>query len=164
MKVLWEKSTGKAREYESVDAREMLKNSPDLYTDVDPNPPDKDDPDGDGKKGAPQNVGNVENEFRRKAIGDQPPEKERDQVVILNPVTDTPLMAPRAGTTEEDKKAAADAKAKAEAEQPKPVLQAQVARPVTPPLPTRPSAEVTPQRTAAAPLRTAAVNNPADKK
>ena len=101
MKVLYEKSTGKPREYEAVDAREILKNSPDLYTDANPNPPD--DPDGDGFKGAPVNEGTVQDEFRREPVGDDPPEATREQVIIRNPVTDRPRMAdPAAGEQAED--------------------------------------------------------------
>lgn len=107
MKMLWNKETGEAREYEAVDAREMVKNSPDLYTDQNPNPGN--DPDGDGKEGAPQNVASVENEFRREPVGDDPPVKERDQVIIRNPVTDRPRMAPVAGTTDADRRAKDDA-------------------------------------------------------
>lgn len=95
-KVLWNKKTGQAKEYEGVDAREILERSPELYTDVDPNAPKKgakNDPDGDGFEGAPQNVATVENEFRREPVGDNPPAKERDEVIIRNPVTDTPRMA-----------------------------------------------------------------------
>lgn len=90
MKTIWNKETGEARAYESVDAREILANS-DVYTDQNPNPPK--DPDGDGKEGAPQNVASVENEFRREPVGDNPPGKEREGVIIRNPVTDQPLMA-----------------------------------------------------------------------
>ncbi|MFA7308195.1 MAG: hypothetical protein WC026_16155 [Hyphomicrobium sp.] len=36
MKTIWNKQTGEPREYESVDAREILANSPELYTDKDP--------------------------------------------------------------------------------------------------------------------------------
>lgn len=93
MKTLWNKQTGEAREYEGVDAREILEQSPEIYTDVDPNGADPKDPDGDGFEGAPQNVANVENEFRREPVGDDPPAKERDEVIIRNPVTDTPVMA-----------------------------------------------------------------------
>lgn len=91
-KIIWNKQTGEAHEYEGVDAREILENSPGIYTDVDPNGDPK-DPDGDGFEGAPQNVANVENEFRREPVGDNPPAKERDEVIIRNPVTDTPRMA-----------------------------------------------------------------------
>lgn len=93
-KVLWNKETGEAREYEGVDAREILAASPDLYTDEDPSgAKGKNDPDGDGFQGAPQNVASVEGEFRREPVGDDPPAKERDEVIIRNPVTDTPRMA-----------------------------------------------------------------------
>ncbi len=95
MKTLWNKKTGEAREYESVDAREIMTASPDVYTDVNPKGSPK-DPDGDGVEGAPQNVANVENEFRREPVGDNPPAQERDEVIIRNPVTDTPRMAPPA--------------------------------------------------------------------
>lgn len=37
MKTIWNKHTGVAKQYDDVDAREILANSPDLYTDVDPN-------------------------------------------------------------------------------------------------------------------------------
>jgi hypothetical protein len=93
MKTIWNKQTGEAAEYEGVDAREILANS-DLYTDVDPNGGNAKDPDGDGFEGAPQNVANVENEFRREPVGDNPPAKERDEAIIRNPVTDQPKMAP----------------------------------------------------------------------
>jgi hypothetical protein len=113
MKTIWNKQTGEAAEYESVDAREILANSPDLYTDVDPGGADPVDPDGDGFEGAPQNVANVENEFRREPVGDDPPAKEREEVIIRNPVTDTPRMAPAAdGDDEATAKAKADLKAK----------------------------------------------------
>jgi len=95
MKTIWNKETGEAREYESVDAREILKNS-DVYTDVNPKPGDPKDPDRDGKEGGPQNVANVENEFRREPVGDDVPVKEREGVIIRNPVTDQPRMAVRA--------------------------------------------------------------------
>lgn len=36
MKMLWNRETGESRAYEHVDAREILKVSPDLYTDKDP--------------------------------------------------------------------------------------------------------------------------------
>lgn len=91
-KVIWNKQTGEAAEYEGVDAREILACSPDIYTDVNPHG-DAKDPDGDGFEGAPQNVANVENEFRREPVGDNPPAQERDEVIIRNPVTDTPKMA-----------------------------------------------------------------------
>lgn len=98
-KVLWNKQTGEAREYEGVDAREILATSPELYTDEDPTAgkKGKNDPDGDGVEGAPQPVANVENEFRREPVGDNPPAAERDEVIVRNSVTDTPLMAPPAG-------------------------------------------------------------------
>lgn len=104
MKTIWNKQTGEAREYESVDAREILKHS-DVYTDHNPRGGDPKDPDGDGIKGAPQNEASVQDEFRREPVGDDPPAKERDQVIIRNPVTDQPRMAPRA----EDDRAAKDA-------------------------------------------------------
>jgi|GEM_PF-5200935 len=91
MKVIWNKETGEAHSYESVDAREILKNS-DVYTDQDPNP----EKDKDGKIVGPQNVANVENEFRREPVGDDVPGSDRVGVIIRNPVTDQPLMAPRA--------------------------------------------------------------------
>lgn len=98
-KVIWNKETGEAREYEGVDAREILATSPDIYTDVDPaaGKKGKNDPDGDGFEGAPQNVANVENEFRREPVGADPVAKERDEVIVRNPVTDTPRMAPAPG-------------------------------------------------------------------
>lgn len=101
MKTIWNKKTGEPREYEAVDAREILTNSPDLYTDVDPNAKKSTkgmDPDGDGREGHPQNVANVENEFRREAVGDDPPPaEERTETIIRNPVTDRPRMADSAG-------------------------------------------------------------------
>jgi hypothetical protein len=97
MKTIWNKETGEAREYEGVDAREILANSPELYTDVDPKGGNPKDLDGDGE-GTPQNVANVENEFRREPVGDNPPAKERDEVIIRNPVTDQPRMAEPAAT------------------------------------------------------------------
>jgi hypothetical protein len=96
MQTIWNKKTGEAREYEGVDAREILANSPDLYTDVNPKGGNPKDPDGDGFEGAPQNVANVENEFRREPVGSNPPAKERDQAIIRNPVSDQPRMAPPA--------------------------------------------------------------------
>lgn len=93
MKTIWNKQTGEAKAYEAVDAREILANSPDIYTDQDPKGGDPKDPDKDGFEGAPQNVANVENEFRREPVGDDPPAKERDEVIIRNPVTDQPVMA-----------------------------------------------------------------------
>jgi hypothetical protein len=96
MKTIWNKQTGEAREYEAVDAREILAKSPDIYTDQNPKG-DAKDPDGDGYKGSPQNVANVENEFRREPVGDNPPAKPRDEAVIRNPVTDQPKMAETAG-------------------------------------------------------------------
>jgi hypothetical protein len=99
--VLWNKDTGEASEYEGVDAREILARSPDLYSTEAPAAKRrgraKNDPDGDGVEGAPQNVANVENEFRREPVGSNPPAQERDEVVIRNPVTDNPRMAPPAG-------------------------------------------------------------------
>ena len=100
MKTIWNKQTGEALSYESVDAGEILKNSPDLYTDQDPHGDDPKNPDGDGREGAPQNVANVESEFRREPVGDDPPAKEREQVIIRNPVSDTPRMALAAGSAE----------------------------------------------------------------
>lgn len=98
MKTIWDKKTGEPREVEAIDAREILANSPDLYTDVDPNPfKVSNDPDKDGVEGAPQNVANVENEFRREPVGDDPPAKDRDETIIRNPVTDRPRIAPLAG-------------------------------------------------------------------
>ena len=91
MKTIWNKQTGEARAYEAVDAREILKNSPNIYTDVDPGKAK--DPDGDGKEGGPQNVANVENEFRREPVGDDVPAPEREGTIIRNPVTDQPRMA-----------------------------------------------------------------------
>jgi len=96
MKTIWNKETGEARSVESVDAREILNASPDLYTDVNPKG-DADDPDGDGRPGGPQNVANVENEFRREPVGDDVPARGREGTIIRNPVTDQPLMAPRDG-------------------------------------------------------------------
>jgi hypothetical protein len=93
MKTIWNKQTGESAEYESVDAREILNNSPDIYTDADPKGADPADPDGDGFEGGPQNVANVENEFRREPVGDDVPEAERDVAIIRNPVTDQPKMA-----------------------------------------------------------------------
>lgn len=105
-KVLWNKQTGEAREYEGVDAREILAASPDLYTDEAPNAAKgKNDPDGDGFEGAPQNVASVEKEFRREPVGDDPPAPERDVAIIRNPVTDTPQVAQAAevqADTDED--------------------------------------------------------------
>lgn len=95
MKTIWNKQTGVARDYESVDAREIMKNS-DVYTDQNPNPGDPKDPDRDGVKAGPQNVATVENEFRREPVGDDVPGPEREGVIIRNPVTDQPRMAPRA--------------------------------------------------------------------
>jgi hypothetical protein len=98
--VLWNKDTGEASEYEGVDAREILARSPDLYSTEAPAKKRsrvKNDPDGDGIEGAPQNVANVENEFRREPVGTNPPAQERDEVVIRNPVTDNPRMADPAG-------------------------------------------------------------------
>lgn len=94
MKTIWNKQTGESAEYESVDAREILNNSPDIYTDTDPKGADPADPDGDGFEGGPQNVANVENEFRREPVGDDVPAAERDVAIIRNPVTDQPKMAP----------------------------------------------------------------------
>lgn len=102
MKTIWNKQTGEPAEYESVDAREILANSPDLYTDVDPDGGDPKDPDGDGFEGAPQNVASVENEFRREPVGDDPPAAEREEVIIRNPVTDTPRMAPAPDSLDHD--------------------------------------------------------------
>jgi hypothetical protein len=93
MKTIWNKQTGESAEHESVDAREILANSPDIYTDVDPSGADPKDPDGDGFEGGPQNVANVENEFRREPVGDDVPAPERDVAIIRNPVTDQPKMA-----------------------------------------------------------------------
>lgn len=115
-KVLWNKQTGEAAEYDGVDAREILATSPDLYTDVDPNARKKGDPDGDGYDGAPQNVANVENEFRREPVGDNPPATERDQVVIRNPVSDVPKMAPAPGEANATVGGVAASAARAEAE------------------------------------------------
>lgn len=111
MKTIWNKQTGVASSYEGVDAREILANSPDIYTDVDPN--GAKDPDGDGFEGGPQNVANVENEFRREPVGNDVPAKERDEAIIRNPVTDQPVMAPAADAdSEEQRKATAELKAK----------------------------------------------------
>jgi hypothetical protein len=96
MKTIWNKKTGEAHEYESVDAREILEQSPDLYTDEPPEGYEPNDSDGDGLEGAPQNVASVENEFRREPVGDDPPAKDRDETIIRNPVTDTARMAPPA--------------------------------------------------------------------
>lgn len=102
MKTLWNKETGEKREYEAVNAKEILQHSPDLYTDVDPDPPKKDkdgnlvDKDGNPVGTGPQNVANVENEFRREPVGDDVPGPEREGVIIRNPVSDQPRMAPRA--------------------------------------------------------------------
>lgn len=104
---IWNKQTGEAFEYEGVDAREILDQSPDIYTDVNPNG-DAKDPDGDGFEGAPQNVANVENEFRREPVGSNPPAQERDEVIIRNPVTDTPRMAEPAEEADADEKGKAD--------------------------------------------------------
>lgn len=93
MKTLWNKQTGKPELFESVDAREVMALSPDLYSETDPKDGDPKDPDKDGLEGAPQNVANIENEFRREPVGDNPPAKERDQTIIRNPVTDEPRMA-----------------------------------------------------------------------
>lgn len=113
MKTIWNKQTGEAKEYESVDAREILANSPDLYTDFDPKEADPKDPDGDGFEGGPQNVANVENEFRREPVGDDVPGKERDVAVIRNPITDQPRMAaPADGDDAETAAAKAALKAK----------------------------------------------------
>lgn len=104
-KVIYNKKTGEALEYEGVDAREILKNSPDLYTDVNPKGASKKDPDGDGLEGEPVNVANVENEFRREPVGDDPVEKPRDQAIIRNPVTEDPRMAPPADKADDKKPA-----------------------------------------------------------
>jgi hypothetical protein len=90
-KVLWNKETGQPREYDTVDAREILAANPDLYTDVDPNAKE-----GEEQAPALQNVANVENEFRREPVGANPPDLEREQPIIRNPVTDVPQMAPPA--------------------------------------------------------------------
>lgn len=58
MKTIWNKQTGVASSYEGVDAREILANSPDIYTDVDPN--GAKDPDGDGFEGGPQRKATAE--------------------------------------------------------------------------------------------------------
>ena len=106
MKTIWNKQTGEAAAYEGVDAREILANSPDIYTDVNPHADPK-DPDGDGFEGAPQNVASVESEFRREPVGDEPPAKERDEAIIRNPVTDVPQMAePAKEADDEDAKPA----------------------------------------------------------
>lgn len=88
MKMIWNKETGEARGYETVDAREILKNS-DLYTDVDPN---EDKKSGEEQPLHPVNVANVENEFRREPVGMDNPEKPREQPIIRNAVTDRPRM------------------------------------------------------------------------
>lgn len=106
---IYDKKTGEAREYEGVDAREILANS-DQYTAVSP---DATDPDGDGFEGAPQNVANVENEFRREPVGANPPAAPREEVIIRNPVSDTPRMAEPAGK-DDDKEAAKAADNKAD--------------------------------------------------
>lgn len=113
---IYDKKTGEALEYEGVDAREILERSPDLYTAEVPGAKAK-DPDGDGFEGAPQNVANVENEFRREPVGANPPEAPREEVIIRNPVTDTPRMAEPAdsaakGEDDGKKKPEAETKAK----------------------------------------------------
>ena len=83
MKTLWMKQTGEARQYDAVDAKEILRNSPDLYTDIDPNPPNAEEV-ATTLAAAPQDVANVENEYRREPVGDNPPEAPRDQPIIRN--------------------------------------------------------------------------------
>lgn len=80
MKTLWHKKTGEARQFESVDAREILVTS-DEYTEVNP-------------EGQPVPVASVENEFRREPVGDDAPEKPRDQDVVRNPTGDAPAPPP----------------------------------------------------------------------
>lgn len=106
-KVLWNKETGEAKEYEGVDAREILERSPELYTDVDPS--------GEPLI-VPQNEADVHDEFMREPVGDDPPKAGEETPVIRNPVTDKPQMAePAAG----DKTGGVNASAeRAEAEKP----------------------------------------------
>lgn len=96
MITIYDKKTGKPRAVEVVDAREMMKYSPDLYSLDDPSGKKKaDDPDGDGREAAPVNIDVVENPYRREPVGADNPEPERRGTIIRNPVTDQPLMAPR---------------------------------------------------------------------
>lgn len=81
---------------ESVDAREMLKHNPDLYSDQAPEGEEKEEKDEADKTyedRPPVNIDTVESEFRREPVGDDNPGPERDVTVIRNPVTEKPRMA-----------------------------------------------------------------------
>ena len=64
-------------DHDSVDAREILASAPELYTDVDPNAPSE-------EVSAQPNVSEVENEYRREPVGDNPPEAPRQRTIIRN--------------------------------------------------------------------------------
>lgn len=84
MKTLWDKNSGEPRIVESVDAREIMKHHGDQFTDVNPNG-------GEPQDGSlPVPVQNVENEFRREPVGDDTPEKLREQAIIRNPIDGAP--------------------------------------------------------------------------
>lgn len=74
MKTLWLKETGEPKQFEAVDAREIMIKS-DQYTDVDPDPSDS---------VAAVPAANVEQPFRREPVGDETPENPRQQPVIRN--------------------------------------------------------------------------------
>lgn len=76
MKVrLWTKATGEYADHDSVDAREILERSPELYTDVDPNPA--------AGPAVPENVSATE-EFRREPVSGNPTEPERTASILRN--------------------------------------------------------------------------------
>lgn len=87
MKTLWLKETGEPKEFEAVDAREILAKS-DQYTDVNPNPSDS---------VAAVPVANVENEFRREPVGADTPEVPREQPIIRNAVDGASHVPPPPG-------------------------------------------------------------------
>ena len=74
---LWNTETGEELVYETVDAKEVLRSNPGLYTKVSPYPP---------LPPLPRNVVDDEFEYRREPVGENPPERPsiREVAVIRN--------------------------------------------------------------------------------
>jgi hypothetical protein len=83
LRTIWNRQTGEPMVRDTVDAREILERSPDLYTDVDPS--------AEADPIVPANVSAMD-EYRREPVGENPSEPVRT-VSILRNATGTPRPA-----------------------------------------------------------------------